>query len=186
MFLESLVDPDLRRHAREDPAAGDEGDLVEATQIAGIAQGHFHMAFTALVGDRIVLEREPRGKNGERFQRQNGERVPGDVLAPLLEGERLAEIVFAKGSPLEQKRADPSTGDVLNFEGSGELGFRDQVGPDEKMADSRFQNGTDYRAAGGARFCPRPRGTSAPAPRLSVKEVARAMPEQKGMLHCKT
>jgi hypothetical protein len=133
-----------------------------------------------------VLEREPRGKNGERFPRQNGERIPGDVLAPLLESERPAEIVFAKGSSLKQKRADPSTGDVLNFEGSGELGFRDQVGPDEKMADSRFQNGTDYRAAGGARFCLPPRGTSAPAPRLSVKEDARAMPERPGMLHCKT
>jgi hypothetical protein len=133
-----------------------------------------------------VLECEPRGKNGERFPRQDGERIPGNVLAPLLKSERLAEIVFAQGSSLEQERADPSAGDVLNFEGSGELGFRDQVGPDEKMADSRSQSGTDYRAAGGARFCLPPRGTSAPVPGLSVKKDARAMPKRPGMLHCKT
>src|SRR6266508_1959248 len=90
----------------------------------------------------------------------------------MLESERLPEIVFAKGPPLEQERSDPSSGEVLNFEGSGELGFRDQVGPDEKLADSRFQSGTDYRAAGGARLCLRPRGRSTPAPRLSVKEAA--------------
>src|SRR6266540_4266332 len=114
VLFESLTDPDLRRHVRENPAARD--------------------------------EREPRGKNGERFRRQNGERVPGDVLAAMLEGERPAQIVFTKGAALQQKRANPPTGGVLNFEGSGELGFRDQIGPDEKMADARFQNGTDYRA----------------------------------------
>jgi hypothetical protein len=104
----------------------------------------------------------------------------------MLESQRLAKIVFTKGSSLEQKGADPSTGEVLNFEGSGELGFRDQIGPDQKMADSRFQSGTDYRADGDVRLCLRPRGTSATASRLCVKEDARAMPGRPGMLHCKT
>jgi len=103
----------------------------------------------------------------------------------MLESERLAEIVFTEGSSLEQKGADPSTGEVLNFEGPGELGFRDQIGPDEKTADSRFQSGTDYRAAGDVRLCLRPRGTTATASRLSVKG-SRAMPERPGMLDCKT
>ena len=131
-----------------------------------------------------MLEGEPYGKNGERFPRQTGERVPGDVLAPMLESERPARIVFTEGSSLEQKGADPSTGEVLNFEGSGELGLRDQIGPDEKTADSRFQSRTDYRAAGDVRLYLRPRGTTAMASRLSMD--ARAMPERPGMLDCKT
>jgi hypothetical protein len=81
----------------------------------------------------------------------------------MLESERLAEIVFAKSPLLKQEGTDPSTGEVLNFEGSGELGFRDQIGPDEKMADSRFQNGTDYRAAGRGSACGR--GEQAHRPR---------------------
>jgi tetratricopeptide (TPR) repeat protein len=113
-----------------------------------------------------VFEGESRGENGERFRPQIEERAPGDFSAAVLESERLAEIVFRERGSLEQKGADPSTGEVLNFESPGELSFRDQIGPDEEMADSRFQGGRDYRAVAGGANPLAPPGTSRRAARL--------------------
>jgi hypothetical protein len=83
-----------------------------------------------------VPDRELGRERSDRGGRNVVENGPRDVLAVVLLGERPAEVVLVHGPPLEKERSDPTSREVLDPEGPGEVVLRDEVGSDQDLAQS--------------------------------------------------
>ena len=137
ILLEGLVDAYLGGRARDDLAAGDEKELVEDPQVGRISESDLDEPFAAIPGHRRMTDGKLRREHRDRRRRDVAQDVPGNVLARVLLAEDAAEIVLVHRAALEEQRADPSSGEVLDSERARQVVFGDQIRADEELSESR-------------------------------------------------
>ena len=100
--------------------------------------------FADLDGHRGVADRELRRQRGDDGGRNGSQRAPRHVVAAVLLGQGLADVVLGDRPALEQERSDTSARKALNCQRAMHVLFADGAGANENYAQSRHV-WNDYR-----------------------------------------
>ena len=84
-----------------------------------------------------MADRELRGQRDRDLRGQRTQDPPGYVLAAMLLGQGVADVVLDGRAPLEQQRAEPSPGKALDGKRAIDAFLADCAGADEKDPESR-------------------------------------------------
>ena len=146
-LFEGLVDPHLGRGGRNDLLAGHEEELVEHAEVGRVPQHDPHEPLADLDGQRRMTDRELRRQRGDHRGRDGAECAPGHIVAAVLLGERLADVVLRDRSALEQEGSDAPARKPLNGQRAVNVLFAHGTRPNENYAQSRHV-WNDYRVPG--------------------------------------
>ena len=132
--LQSLGQQPLRDHQRLDDIAGDEGHLVEQTQVVGLGGGHPQLPLLQADRYQSVFDRHPRGQQGQHLRRQLQQLLAPQARSAEGPAQSGHQILFQQKTLLQQMDPELASENLLALQRLDELRRGDQSQLQQKLS----------------------------------------------------